>query len=131
MFSFFTDTTEVNIYIAYKGLRRIHHHITILITHLQFKTNFCDALLENWRGHDVESLIHNENYRHLPTWSQYAVFVYFVEIKIGVSIVVHTTKLIYVSIAVALRSFIFVHWTALGPEVDVEADALLYEVCLF
>lgn len=57
-------------YILYKDLMRVHHREKVPLTHLQFKTNLCNALLQNWRGRDVEVRADEEARRHLPTWSR-------------------------------------------------------------
>lgn len=69
IFAFLLDTTVVNMYILYQGILRAHDHGKTPMTHLQFKANLCDALLQNWigRGTDVEE---EDPRRHLRTWTR-------------------------------------------------------------
>jgi len=70
VFSFLLDTIVVNMYLIYKDLLQLHLRGKSPITHLQFKTNFCDALLMNSRGRDVDIPEDEEARQHLPTWTR-------------------------------------------------------------
>lgn len=69
VFSFLLDTTIVNMYIFYKGFLQMNDRGKKPMTHLQFKTNLCEALLQNWAGRvlDVDD---DDGRRHLPTCSR-------------------------------------------------------------
>jgi hypothetical protein len=48
VFFFVIDTTVVNMYIIYLSLLRRQRVLSRPMTHLQFKTQLCQALLQNW-----------------------------------------------------------------------------------
>jgi hypothetical protein len=50
VFFFLINTTVVNMYIIYLSLLRRQREPTRPMTHLQFKTQLCQALLQNWPG---------------------------------------------------------------------------------
>lgn len=47
-------------YIVYKDLQQVYCRGKKPITHLQFNSNFCDALLQNWIGRGVGALEQEE-----------------------------------------------------------------------
>ena len=49
IFWFLLDTTVVNMYIYYLALRRERGRRVAPMTHLQFKTQFCENLTKDWR----------------------------------------------------------------------------------
>jgi hypothetical protein len=50
VFFFLIDTTVVNMYIIYLSLLRRQQVPSRPMIHLQFKTQLCQALLQNWPG---------------------------------------------------------------------------------
>ena len=50
IFWFLLDTTVVNMYIYYLALRRERGRRVAPMTHLQFKTQFCENLTKDWRS---------------------------------------------------------------------------------
>jgi hypothetical protein len=55
VFFFLIDTTVVNMYIIYLSLLRRQQVPSRPMTHLQFKTQLCQALLQNWPGRGGEN----------------------------------------------------------------------------
>lgn len=72
VFYFLLDTTVVNMYILYLGIAKQNNPSKIPISHLQFKTNFWNALLVGWQGHwPIGDLQGPEAHKvHLPKWTK-------------------------------------------------------------
>jgi hypothetical protein len=56
-FHFLLDQTIVNMYIIYLGLCASIQYRRESMTHLQFKTQVCEVLLQGWRGCDQHVLV--------------------------------------------------------------------------
>ena len=76
VFWFFLDQTVANMYIYYLAIfdRQLYRgqQREVPMNHLQFKTNFCQALTMNWRGR-VDEMVEDlevEPKIHVPWWSQ-------------------------------------------------------------
>jgi hypothetical protein len=50
IFYFLLDMTVVNMYIMYLSILRTRRVRKVPITHLQFRTELCSTLLQNWQG---------------------------------------------------------------------------------